>query len=228
MGFFGDLFGGSESQGANVWEDQAPYLNDLYGRSQMASYGGQGQNYANQFQQPAFGAFNQMAQGGAQNPALNQGLQNFGSMQNQALGGAIDSGLNQISNNFNRNIMPSINSGAAMTNTSGGSRQGIAQGLAAGEANRQAGDFVNRMQSENFQNQMSNQLGAYGMMGQNNAMQNQAMGAAMSQAPQLSNLGFGAQYGDLQNLQQLLGGPTVLGGSSSSSNGIFAPIQLGG
>ena len=227
MGLLSKLFGGSKSAAADVWQEQAPYLQDLYGRSQMASYGGQGQNYANQFQQPAFGAFNQMAQGGAQNQQLNEGLQNFGGMQNQALNGAIDSGLNQINNNFNRNIMPGINSGAAMTNTSGGSRQGIAQGLAAGEANRQAGDFVNRMQSENFQNQMSNQLGAYGMMGQNNAMQNNAMGNAMSQATQLSNLGFGAQYGDLRNLHDLLGGPTVLGGGSSSQGALFAPIQLG-
>ena len=209
-----------------IWGAQSPFLEDLYSRSQLASYGNMGQDYANQISQGAMPGFNNQMQGGFQNQQLNQGLQNFGQQQNQALGGAINAGLGQISNNFNRNIMPGINSGSAMTNTSGGSRQGIAQGLAASDANQQASNFVNQMQSNNWNNQMQNQLQAYGQMGQNNAMQNYAQQGAMSQAPQMANLGFGSQYGNLAALQSLIGSPTVLGqgGSSKSiesSGGMF-------
>ena len=225
-GSFGKNKQSQSSDPAKVWEQQAPYLQNLYSRAQQTSNQGQGQGFANQINQGAQSGFNQQMQGGFQNPYLNQGLQSFGGMQNQALGGAIDAGLGQISNNFNRNIMPGINAGAAGTNTSGGSRQGIAQGLAASDANRQASDFVNQMQSNNFQGQMQNQLNAYNQMGNLQGQQNAAQAGAMNMAPQLSNLGFGAQYGDLSALRQLLGSPTVLGGASRGS-GINTNVGVG-
>jgi len=214
------FLGGEDSataDAATVYGAQDPYLQDLYQRSQLASYGNTGQNFANQINQGAQTGYQNQMGGGFQNQQLAQGLQNFGGMQNEALGGAIQAGLGDINRNFQRNIMPSINTGAAMTNTSGGSRQGIAQGLAAGEANRQASDFVNQMQSQNWQNQMQNQLGAYGQMGGLQAQQNLSQQGAMGMAPDLANLGFGAQYGDLSALSSLIGSPTVLGGASQSS-----------
>ena len=144
-GSLGKSKNSSTSHPSTVWSGQEPFLKDLYGRAQAASYGNQGQDYANQINQGANTGYQNQMGGGFQNPQLAQGLQGFGNMQNEALGGAIDAGLGDISRNFQRNIMPSINTGSAMTNTSGGSRQGIAQGLAAGEANRQASDFVNQM-----------------------------------------------------------------------------------
>lgn len=232
MGFsLGGFLGGSSgstSAPATVYGAQEPYLQDLYSRAQMASYGGMGQDYATQIGQGAQAGFGQQMGGGFQMPGLQQGLQDFGGMQNQALGGAIEAGLGDISRNFQRNIMPSINTGAAMTGTAGGSRQGIAQGLAAGEANRQASDFVNQMQSQNWQQQMQNQLGAYGQMGGLQAQQNLAQQGAMGMAPQLQNLGFGAQYGDLSALSSLIGSPTVLGGGSSGSSQGGVGSSLGG
>ena len=226
MGFMQTAFGGSTSEGSRVDPTQQPYLQDLYGRAQLASYGNQGQDYSQQFQQPSYDAVTQHAQGGFQNPQLNQGLQDFGQQQNQALGGAIDAGLGQIGRDFNRNIMPGINTGSAMSNTSGGSRQGIAQGLAASDANQQATDFVNQMQSQNWQQQQQNQLGAYGMQAGLQGQQNAAQQGAMGQAQGLSNLGFNSQYGNLNALGGILGSPTVLGGSSSSQGPMFAPIKL--
>jgi hypothetical protein len=224
---FSDIFGGgSTSAPSTVWGGQAPFLQDLYGRSQMASYGDQGTGYAQQVAGQAQQGLGQMLGGGFQTPGLQQGLQGFGGMQNQALGGAIESGLGQISRNFQQNIMPGINTGAAMTGTAGGSRQGIAQGLAAQGANQQASDFVNRMQSQNWAQQMQNQLGAYGQMAGLQGQQNQMLAGGMGMAPQTQNLGFGAQYGNLQALQGLYGSPTVLGGGGTSAGGIFAPIQL--
>jgi len=207
----------SQTDPSKIWETQAPFLKDLYERAQMASYGDMGTNYATQIGDQALSGFGAQMGGGYQIPGLQEGLQNFGNMQNQALGGAVQAGLGDINRNLQRNILPSINTGAAMTNTSGGSRQGIAQGLAASEANRQAGDFVNKMYSQNFQNQMQNQLGAYGQLGGLQAQQNLAQQGALGLAPQLSNLGFGAQYGDLSALSGLIGGPTVLGGGGTSS-----------
>ena len=209
-----------QSQSADpskIWGEQSPYLQDLYGRAQTASYGNQGQNFANQINQGAQQGYQNQLGGGFQNQQLAQGLQNFGGMQNEALGGAIDAGLGDISRNFQQNIMPSINTGSAMTNTSGGSRQGIAQGLAAGEANQQATDFVNQMRSQNWGRQMQNQLGAYGQQGNLQAQQNMAQQGATAMAPSLTNLGFGSQYGDLSALQGLIGSPTVLGGASRGS-----------
>jgi len=224
MGFLssvGSILGGSsksKSAPASVYGAQDPFLQDLYARSQLASYGNMGQNYANQINQGAQTGFENQMGGG--NMYDQGGLNSIasGQMQNQNLNGAIDAGLGQINRNFNRNIMPGINTGSAMTNTSGGSRQGIAQGLAMSDANQQATDFVNQMQSQNYQQGIQNQLGAYGQMSQNNAIQNQATQSAMNAAPQLANLGFGAQYGDMSALASLIGSPTVLGGGSSGSS----------
>jgi hypothetical protein len=223
-----DLVGGSESvtDPGFVYGAQDPYLEDLYSRSQLASYNDQGTQFSQGFQQPTMDMWGQMARGGAQIPGLQQGLSGFGQMQNQALGGAIDAGLSQINNNFNRNIMPSINQGAAMSGTSGGSRQGIAQGLAMSDANQQASNFVSQMQSDNWQNQMNNQLSAYGQLGSLQAQQNQSMTGAMGAAPGLSNMGFASQYGNLAGLSGLIGTPTVLSGgsTSTSSDGLLNAI----
>ncbi|MBT8449281.1 MAG: tail fiber domain-containing protein [Gammaproteobacteria bacterium] len=227
----GGIFGGSSSSKSNpatVYGAQEPFLQNLWDRSQMASYGNMGSNFANQINQGALPGYNQQMQGGMQIPGLQQGLMNFGQQQNEALGGAIQSGLGQINRNFQRNIMPSINTGAAMSNTSGGSRQGIAQGLAASDANQQASDFVNQMMSQNFQGMQQNQLGAYGQLGQLQAQQNLAQQGALGMAPQLSNLGFGSQYGDLAALSSLIGSPTVLGGGGSSSGQGGIGSSLGG
>ena len=210
---------------AKVWEAQDPYLQDLYQKaatltSRTPYFGPQRQITSGAMQ----GYQNQLG-GGFQDPSLQQNLQGLGSgqYQNQALGGAIQAGLGDINRNFQRNIMPGINTGAAMTNTSGGSRQGIAQGLAAGEANRQAGDFVNRMYSENFGQMLNSMLGANQQLGGLQNMQNLAQTGAMQMAPSLSGMGINqqlAQYAPLQTYADILGGPTVLGqGGSSASRG---------
>ena len=208
-----ELFGGTDAQ--SVY--QGNYLQDLYGQAQMQSQGNMGTDYSQQFMQPTFNAYSQLMQG--QNPQYLQGIAS-GQTQNQNLGGAIQAGLGQINRNFNRNIMPGINQGAAMSGTSGGSRQGIAQGLAMSDANQQATDFVNQMQSQNYQSGIQNQIGAADQMNQNAQTQMGAMGMS----PQLSNLGFSSQYGNLQNYGNLLGSPTTLGGETQGS--MLSPLSI--
>jgi len=266
------LFGGSSpSEGSKIDPTQMKYLEDLWSRGQGLSFDQGGQQFGQQFQDPSFNAFAQLAGGGQQ--ANQQGLGQIAqggnipqvgatgyqnqawdtNQQNQALQGSIDAGLGDISRNFNQNIMPGINTGSAMSNTSGGSRQGIAQGLAAQGANRDASQFVNDMRSQNFnqmqnrnlqsnqynnqntlqgmgmdmQGQMANQsafnqgqqnqLGAFNQYGQNAQMANNAMLGGLGQAPNLANLGFSNQYGNLSALSGLLGSPQVLGGAGGSS-----------
>ena len=123
---------------------------------------GQAYNYAQNVAGGAMGGYQNQMQGGFSDPTLYQNLYGLGGgqYQNQALGGAIQAGLGDINRNLQRNILPSVNTGSALTNTSGGSRQGIAQGLAMSDANRQAGDFVNRMYSQNYGQTLQSMLGA--------------------------------------------------------------------
>ena len=227
MGFgLSDIFGGSESksEGASVWKPQGDALEGVYDAASDVFGNNSGQLFGSQFQQPTFDAFNNLSQGGYQMPGLEENLMSFGDNQNQYLDQSIDSGLNKITQNLQRNIMPSINLGAAMNGTSGGSRQGIAQGIAMGDANQQATDFVGDMYSDNFQNTMNNNLNANNQMIGLTGQRNDAMNGAMVSAPQLSNMGFDNQYGNLNNYANIIGRPTVLGGgsTSSSSDGIMS------
>lgn len=244
----------STSQPSTVWGGQSPYLEALYkgafekmGGSvtpgQAGSKGvpgspdtynmgnvnpqGSAYDYASGIAGGAGGAFGNQAAGGFVNPEMMKNLQGLGSgqFQNQALGGAIEAGLGDISRNFQRNIMPGINTGSAMTNTSGGSRQGIAQGLAASEANRQASDFTQRMYSNNFGQQLQSMLGANQQMGNLQGMSNAAQQGAMQQAPNLAGLGaapdaayWQQQFAPLSAFQSIIGNPAILGGGSQSSS----------
>ncbi len=236
----------SSSSPSSVWNVQSPYLQALYqgafglsggqttttpGKTSMdwnpnaVTPGGQAYDYAQGIGQGAAGGFGAMLGGGYQNPQAAQGFSQMAqSGGNPYLMGSIGAGLGEINRNFQRNILPGINTGAAMTNTSGGSRQGIAQGLAASDANRQAGDFVNKMLSGNFQQTMQNRLaGLQGLSGID-AMRNQMLGQGVSMAPDLANLGLAPtqafwqeRFSPLQALGNILGPPAVLGGGSSSS-----------
>ena len=80
----GNIFGGSSQQSAapsQIWGPQTNFLENLYGRAQTASYGGMGQNYAQQFLPGAQRGFNQLIGGGQQFDPT--GLQNIASGQTQ-------------------------------------------------------------------------------------------------------------------------------------------------
>ncbi len=219
------LFGGGGG-GSSIPGFQRRPLESLYKRAGAASRQTGGQDFAGQFLDPSFSAFQDLSTGGNIIPGLQQGLMDFGQEQDQYLGGAIDAGINDINRNFSQNIMPQINTGAAMNNTTGGSRQGIAQGVAAGEANRNVSDFVNRMRSGNYQTTMQNRLGASGQLTALQGQRNQAQGAALGAAPGVSDLGFNQQFGNLKNLQALLGSPIQLQGQTAAP-GMLAPLEFG-
>lgn len=215
------FFGGSSQEGQSIDPGQNQFLQDLFRRASSASFSNTGQNFAQQFQNPAFEGFQNLLNGGGGVPG-SQDLQDIasGKRQNTALQGEIDAGLNDITRNFQQNLLPGINTGAGISGGSGGSRQGIAQGVATGEANRNASDFVSRLRSQNFQTGLDAQIGAANQLGTNFATQTQGQLGALNQAGNLSNLGFGSQFGNLSNLKNLLGSPITLGGGGESTDGV--------
>lgn len=246
----------STTQPSSVWSGQSPYLEALYG-SAFGAAGGQidpetglptsstlttpqnsAYNYASGITNQAGSAYGTQAGGGIMDQNLYNSLYGLssGQVQNQGLEGAIQAGLTDITNNFNRNIMPGISGNASLTNTSGGSRQGIAEGLAASDANQQATDFVNQMYSQNFQQMLDSMLGANTQLGGLQSQANAAQQGAIGQSTQMAALGttpemsaWMQQMAPYMALSGIYGSPTVLsGGSQSDSKSMGGGVFYGG
>lgn len=125
----------------------------------------------------------------ANNPYLNQMMQN---------------NARNVTDNLLRNALPSIRSNAAMAGQYGGSRQGIAEGLAIGEAAKGLADSSAKLQSNAWNTGMQQRGQAGQLMA--NTFGNQLTGSldAMRMMPNALQLGFmGPQYAmDIGNLQQ--------------------------
>jgi len=206
------MFGGSFSynqsnsksqNGQNIWGPQAAGLTNLYGQgadlaaNQQAGMGGVN-DWFSQMQGGAMPAFQGLLQG-AQNPWLQ---------------GMADTAMGSVARNFNSQIMPGLIGGANQAGQLGGSRSGLMQDFAGGEAMRAMGDVANNIYGNAWNSGLNAQQGALGMI------------------PQMSNLGMGqmnAQWLPLMNQKQLLGQPTPLswGNSKSSSYGTSGSFGLG-
>src|SRR5262252_10291218 len=107
--------GQQSSSQQNVWDVQAPYLQQLYGQGAVMA--------------------------GAPAPAMNPGA--YDAWQSALMGGinpatgdVINQATQQMGLDFSRNVLPGIRRNAVGAGAGGGTRQGIAEGLAAGEAAR--------------------------------------------------------------------------------------------
>lgn len=105
------------------------------------------------------GAANQLLSGGLQNVDLTSAL-SFGLDPNQILGqntalqGAIDAAIAPLMRNFERRVLPGIRSGAGAAGQFGGTRQGIAEGIATSDLNQQIGGISSAMQSQAFRDSL--------------------------------------------------------------------------
>lgn len=79
---------------------------------------------------------------------------------NPALQGSIDAATRPIIESLTQNILPSIRGEALTSGQFGGSRQGIAEGLAAQGAQRQVGDTAAQVANESFLRALQAQVGA--------------------------------------------------------------------
>lgn len=135
-------FGSTIGQAQQASQQGGSQLNQLIGAT--------GANAANTQGQIA----QKNAAGGNQtNPGLN--FLDSGAVlnpsSNPALQQAIQGATRPIIDNFNNNIMPGISNDAVATGGFGGSRQGIAQGLAAQGVTKQVGDVASQMMNQNYQ-----------------------------------------------------------------------------
>lgn len=103
-----------------------------------------------------------------------------------------------LTRNLNENIMPRIDQGAIADNAYGGSRQGIAQGMAIRDTQQQIGDATGRMAYQDYSDGQNRALQAAGLSSQ---LQGQADQTRLAQ----QQLGLGGaqlsagMYGDALN-----------------------------
>jgi len=192
----------------NVWGEQSPYLQQLY------SEAGSMLDRPNVAQTTG----SELATGYASSPALQNligqsqaGLSTaLNPTQNPYLQGAIQSAIRPMRQEFQENILSGIGDEALGAGQYGGSRQGIAEGIATRGYLDKVGDVATEM--------------AYG----DYAGGQERMLNALSQAPTVANLGMmpsqiyqqegQTPWQNLANYQQLIGAPTTLASSQGTSD----------
>ena len=213
----------SESQQSTFVDPaQAPFLaqlrnqaQGLQGQQQQQGIGTQ--DFFNQAIQPLQGAAGQgigeLGQIiGGQNQ-FQQQLATASQQGNPFLQQVIENTQGDISRNLTQNILPAIGSAAGLAGQRGSSRQGVAEGLATQDAQRLSAEAATNLNFQGF----GQQLGA----GQA-ALGNQQ--AAISQLPQalqaqlgLSQAQVAGPFQNLNQLQGLIGAPSILGQGDSKS-----------
>jgi hypothetical protein len=214
--------GGGGGTDTFISPDQLPFLKNLWGAgqslyNQLPSAYQTGQQQLGQYlpgMQQAYQGYGDMASGA--NPAM-QALQQRFSGQNPYLQGQIDQLGGDIQRNLTQNILPSIGSGAAMAGSLGGSRQGIAEGMAMQGAQQQFSQGAQNMRFNDYQQQGQ-------ALNQYLGMQQQGLGGVMGAGSQLYNLGMSplmGAFGNLQGLAGIIGNPIMESKSSGGGGGLF-------
>jgi len=201
---------------AEVWGDQAGYLTDLYGAGSNLMASQQPENAAMMAGRDARSAY-------GQSPALQNLIQSsqtalsgrLNPSENPYLQRAMQSAINPLTQNYQENVLGGITDQAVQAGQTGGSRQGIAEGIAGREYLQQVGDVATNMSFQDYGAGMDRQ------------------GQAIDQAGTVANLGMMpadimsgvgreeqlAPWQQLQLQQGLIGSPTVLGGAAGASSG---------
>lgn len=112
---------------------------------------------------------------GAANPAGSIQQMLSGQANTSALNPVVNNAMRRMGENFNEQVMPSINQGAVAAGQYGGSRQGIAQGLAAKGLAYSMGDTAANLYNNAFNTAQSNMYGTANNMaglGLSNALSN--------------------------------------------------------
>jgi hypothetical protein len=145
-------------------------------------------------------------------------------MQNPYLPQQAQSITNQVNQNLQQQQLPGINSGAIAAGGFGGSRQGIAQGLAIGQTNQALGNSLanlnfnawnqgeqNRMQQQGLDNSFTLGMGNLGL-GQFNAQTQRDLGMGnLALGYTQANQNFALGQGNLANQQQQTANNFTLG-----------------
>lgn len=209
----------SETFGTQLLPEQQGYLQNMWASGQGLANAGAGQNvgmqgYNTANQRMNTGTFaNQIGMNTWGGPQM-QGAQNtlggmqggynvdpsgtFGRMQNPGTDPMMGVYARQLGQNFNEQIMPGLRSQGVAAGGLGGSRQGIAEGLAAGRVGQQLQDFGAQLYGQN-QDRALQAAQSYGGLQQ--GMQNSRMQAALGAGGLVGNQAQGYMQG-AQNLGQ--------------------------
>ena len=191
----------------------------------------------------------------AVNPALQRSLAesmagptSMGQMYESIIGGSgntyidpmVEAMRSDVARNLERGTIPGITQGAVDAGQSGSSRQGIAEGLARSEAQRDMMDQATRMRGGAYDKDlaMKMQIAQQADLGRGQAQQraidlmtaqNQAQTGAIGAGAGLQNLGMGSMAPGIQagmfpwqmmgQYVNAIGRPTVVGSGSQSGSG---------
>jgi len=125
-----------------------------------------------------------------------QMMESWNNIMNPGVNAQLQAYQNQVMQNFNENIMPAIGDNASMAGGFGGTRQGVAQGVAGRGANQQMTDMASNLYNQDMNRMLQ----------------------GIQMAPQVSNQNMDS-YGRYANM---LGSPTVLGNSQAQNTGMTA------
>ncbi len=220
--------GDSESQ-SFVWPEQARFLQRLYGQAeqlfqqQQGDIGAAARMYSQQALQPVQTGLQTLGNvASGMTPGMQFMADRF-SQANPFLEQSIADYGQDIARNMAENILPEIRSGGVATGQLGGSRDYIAQGMAAQEAQR---TFARGAQSMRM-----NDLGARTAAAQQFTGSQLAATAGMFQgAPMVSNLGmmpYNAAWMPALQLSNVYGRPTVLSRSESDQETDAGSFEFG-
>jgi len=213
---------------AQVWGDQSGYLTDLYGQgAELLAQQAPESDLTTQGREQAVGY--------AQSPALQNLIQQSQAVlstamtpqQNPYLQKAISSAIRPLTQRYQEDVLGGITDEFVQAGQTGGSRQGIAEGIAGREYLQQVGDIASDMSYQDFTG------------GQERMLQ------GLSQAPTVANLGMIpaeimqqagqaeqlAPWQQLQLQQGLIGAPTVLsqgggGGTGGTTSALPFSIKI--
>jgi hypothetical protein len=187
------------------WHTQADYLENMFGYGQGLYDQGPlqyypGQTWVDPNQLELLGRSN--ALGYSTGPQLNSLIGNAQGSLNQALQGGMNPylqdylrmGSQAIGQNFREQLLPGIQQDAIAQGALGGSRQGIAEGLAADRASQSMEDFTTRLLSDAY---------GQGLRQQSAAWQVSPQLARLGLLPSTQQQALGALYaGDTQQMLQ--------------------------
>jgi len=134
--------------------------------------------------------------------------------ESPVLGEQIDALGEDVGRFFNEQILPGITSEAIAGGGLGGGRQGVAEGLAAQGAGREFQRGATALRGADIAQRDQ----AAALLGQNRIAGAEAGLSQLGGLAGLAEFGFGAELAPFERLAAILGGPTVLGDSTSFSS----------
>ena len=221
---FSDIFGGGSKTSASAQVDpkQQPFLDFTrnLGQALVGQNTSLAQNFAGQAGGSLYG-FGQQALGQlGSNPFLSALMQQAGgdpALVNQQIG-QLQADLGR---SFQQEVLPGISRYAAGVGALGGSRQGVAEGIAA----QGFADAFSRGATDIYSADAQRRLQA-GVSG--GGLLTQGLLGGLSSLPGLFDVGLSQFTGGMAPLSiysQILGAPTVLNSSTTrSTGGVFAPL----